>query len=62
MTVEGCLKFLDQYFFNKLQKTVDLLLVCPDSKTRSLYAKLLSSSFIRVFDHYVRIEDFDTKS
>jgi hypothetical protein len=57
MSPESSLKFLDQFFFNKLQRTVELLLVCPDSKTRSLYAKLLASAFIKVFEHYVREED-----
>lgn len=37
--------FLQEFFFSRVQKTVDLLLVCPETKTRAMIAKLLSAAF-----------------
>ena len=37
--------YLDLVFFGKLPKTIDLLLVCPESRTRKYFSKLLSILF-----------------
>lgn len=37
--------YLDMVFFGRTPKVVDLLLVCPESRTRKLYGKLLSVLF-----------------
>jgi ubiquitin carboxyl-terminal hydrolase 34 len=57
LTPKSSLVFLENMFFSKVQRTIDLLLVCPESKTRQLFAKLLAQAFNLVINEYVTIED-----
>ena len=49
---KSCFKFLNNFFLSKLSKTVDLLLVCPEAKTRALVANLLAFTFNQVIEVY----------
>lgn len=48
---ELAFEYLKEIWINKVNKGIDLLLVCPEQKTRKLYGKLLASVFNLVIEH-----------